>query len=206
MRGATRCPTMPRDDHPASADELNARIRARDPEAIRAVVERYADQIFRAARGAGLSRQEAEDVSQATFVSFVEGAARFEGRSHVRTWLFGILFRKLAEIRRHLSRDGRMDDIEAVVEKRFDVDGSWSQPPSSADGRAIGHEIRQEIGDCLRGFSLQQRMAFLLREVEDLSTREIRDILGVTESNVGVLLFRARNRLRECLEAKGFAR
>ncbi len=197
---------MPREDVPASDNRLNARIRARDPEAIRSVVERYADQIFRAARGAGLSRQEAEDVSQATFVTFVEGASRFEGRSHVRTWLFGILFRKLAEMRRHLSRDGQMDDIETVVEERFDVDGGWSQPPTAADGRAISHEIRQEIGDCLRGFSLQQRMAFLLREVEGLTTREIHDILGVTESNVGVLLFRARNRLRECLESKGFAR
>jgi RNA polymerase sigma-70 factor (ECF subfamily) len=197
---------MPRDHTPADTPDLNARIRGRDPEAIRAVVERYADQIFRAARGAGLSRPEAEDVSQATFMTFVERAERFEGRSHVRTWLFGILFRKLAEMRRHLSREGQMDDIEAVIEQRFNVDGSWSHPPMSADGPTIGREIRQEIGACLRGFSLQQRMAFLLREVEGLTTREIRDILGVTETNVGVLLFRARNRLRECLEAKGFTR
>ncbi len=50
---------------------------------------------------------------------------------------------------------------------------------------------------------LQQRMAFVLREVEDLSTVEICKILDVTRTNLGVLLYRARNRLRECLESKG---
>ena len=46
-------------------------------------------------------------------------------------------------------------------------------------------------------------MAFVLREVEDLSTVEICKILDVTRTNLGVLLYRARNRLRECLESKG---
>ena len=46
-------------------------------------------------------------------------------------------------------------------------------------------------------------MAFILREVEGLATDEIRKILEVTRTNPGVLLYRARNRLRECLEARG---
>ncbi len=46
-------------------------------------------------------------------------------------------------------------------------------------------------------------MAFLLREVEELDTEEICNILEVTRTNLGVLLHRARTRLRECLEAKG---
>ncbi len=46
-------------------------------------------------------------------------------------------------------------------------------------------------------------MAFVLREVEGLSTEEICKILEVSRTNLGVLIYRARNRLRECLEAKG---
>ena len=46
-------------------------------------------------------------------------------------------------------------------------------------------------------------MAFYLREVEGLSTAEICKILGVTSTNLGVMLYRVRNRTRECLEAKG---
>ena len=49
-------------------------------------------------------------------------------------------------------------------------------------------------------------MAFVLREVEGLSTEEIREVLDVTSTNLGVLLYRSRNRLRECLEKSGVER
>ena len=49
-------------------------------------------------------------------------------------------------------------------------------------------------------------MAFVLREIEGLATPEICKILEVTRTNLGVMLYRVRNRLRECLEAKGFGR
>ena len=74
-------------DHP----DLAERIRARDPEALQVVIETYLPQILCAARGAGLKPREAEEVAQNTFTTFVESAERFEGRSHVRTWIFGIL-------------------------------------------------------------------------------------------------------------------
>ena len=62
-----------------------ARIQAQDSAALEAVVKAYLDQIFRAALGAGLHHDQAEDTTQATFLTFVESANRFEGRSHVRT-------------------------------------------------------------------------------------------------------------------------
>ncbi len=183
--------------------ELSARIRARDPATLRAVVRAYLPQILRAARGAGVASQQAEDVAQDTFAAFVETAPRFEGRSHVRTWLFGILYRKISETRRHLDRDRRTDAIDEVVESRFDAAGSWSQPPRSADSALHSREIREQIEDCLDASSTRHRMAFLLREVEELSTEEICKILDVTVTNLGVMLYRVRNRLRECLEAHG---
>lgn len=182
---------------------LDHRIRVRDPAAIRAVVEGYADQIFRAARGLGLSPAEAEDLCQAVFMTFVETADRFEGRSHVRTWLFGILYRKLAEHRRSEARARAMGELDDIVEQRFDTSGSWQRPPEPADATAIGREIRQQIGGCLEASPLQPRMAFLLYEVEGLTYAEIREILGVSTNHLGVMLYRIRNRLRECLEAKG---
>ncbi len=74
-------------------------MRASDQAAIQTVVETYLAQILRAARGAGLDSQQAEDVTQATFTTLIEAAPRFEGRSSVRTWLFGILYKKIAEAR-----------------------------------------------------------------------------------------------------------
>ena len=183
--------------------EFAARIRARDSQALGAVVHAYLSQILRAARGAGLNPQQAEEVTQTTFVTFIETAPRFEGRSHVRTWLFGILYKKIAEARRYFHRDRQMEDIEEVVERRFRPDGKWMHPPRSMDLKLHQKEIRQGIQECLNEVPLKQRMAFVYREIEGLSTAEICKILEVTDTNLGVLLYRARNRLRECLEKKG---
>ena len=183
--------------------QLAARIRKGDPEVLQAVTQAYLAQIFRSARGAGLDPEHAEEVTQATFTTFIEKAAGFEGRSHVRTWLFGILYNKIAEARRHLTREREMDEIEDVVEQRFDSNGSWMNPPRQVDIQLYASEIREFLEDCLQTVSTQQRMAFVLREVEGFSSDEICKILDVTHTNLGVLMFRVRNHLRECLEARG---
>lgn len=179
------------------------RIRDRDPEALGAVVKAYLPQVVRAGRGAGLAADVAEDVAQSTFATFIESAPNFQGRSHVRTWLFGILYKKIAETRRGLARDREFDDIDQVMRGRFDESGSWTAPPRPADARLRDREIREGITACLDGAPTTQRMAFVLREVEDLDTEEICKILDVTRTNLGVMLYRIRNRLRECLESKG---
>ena len=183
---------------------LAERIRERDAAAIEEVVHTYLPQIFRAALGAGLDHALAEDVTQSTFATFIESAPRFEGRSHVRTWLFGILYKKIAEARRRLKRDRDTDDIDEVFEQRFSGSGFWTKPPRPVDADVFEQEVRQGIDDCLEEVPAQQKMAFVLREIEELESEEICKILEVTRTNLGVLLHRVRNRLRECLESKGF--
>jgi len=181
---------------------LAARIRSQDPEALEAVANAYLEQILRAARGAGLNQPQAEEVTQNTFTTFIETAPRFEGRSHVRTWVFGIFYRKIQEARRGFAKDRRMDDIDDVFEARFDETSSWSRPPRGPEDDLFAKEARGEIGNCLETVPDRQRLAFILREVEGLETEEISKILDASVTNLGVMLFRARNRLRECLEDK----
>jgi RNA polymerase sigma-70 factor (ECF subfamily) len=165
-------------DHP----DFPSRVRDRDSNALEAVVRAYLPQVVRAARGAGLDQ--------------------FEGRSHVRTWIFGILYKKIAETRRRLSRDRDVDDLDEVFEQRFDTDGSWTRPPRPVDSDAYAAEIREGIAGCLEDVPTKPRVAFVLREVQGLETEEICKILEVTRTNLRVLLHRVRNRLRECLESK----
>jgi len=179
------------------------RLRARDPEALRAVVHEYLPQCVRAARGAGLGPEEAEDVAQTALVTFLEKIDRFEGRSRVRTWLFGILFNKISEARRALGRSQDIDQIDTVLESRFNRRGHWTSPPRSAESLVLDREMMTHLEECLDETPDAQRAAFVLREVEGLGTDEICKILDVTATNLGVMMYRARNRLRECLEQKG---
>lgn len=141
-------------------------IRSRDPQTLDAIIREYLPQIVRAARAAGLNPLEADDAAQSTFMTFLEKADTFEGRSRVRTWLFGILFRKIMEVRRAADREYEADDIDAVIERRFDANGSWIRPPQAADADFYARQVREGINDCLEITPPKQRMAFVLREIE----------------------------------------
>ena len=191
------------DLQPSRDPAFVARLQQRDPEALEAVVGAYLGQLLRTARASGLNAQAAEDVVQETFTTFVEKVDSFEGRSHVRTWLFGILYRKIAEARRGRQREDQFSDIDETMEQRFDDRGHWSDPPRSIVDRLYDAQVRDHLEECLDDTPEQQRMAFVLREIEELDSEEICNILDVTRTNLGVILYRARNRLRECLESRG---
>lgn len=183
-----------------------ARIRACEPRALEATVKAYLSHILRAARGAGLNEEQARDSTQEVFKTFIETAERFEGRSHIRTWLFGILYHKISEARRNIAKKESNEDIDDMLEKRFDEKGMWSRPPVEADSATWRREIAKHIEDCMEPLPETQRLSFHLREVEDCDSEEICKILDVSRTNLGVLLYRARNSLRECLEEKGVER
>jgi RNA polymerase sigma-70 factor (ECF subfamily) len=181
-------------------------LRARDPAAIREVADQQARRIYRAARGLGFSPSEAEDLAQDVFVTFLETLDRFEGRSAVGTWLFGILHHKAQERRRTHAREDSTSALEEAFEKRFDVSGSWLQPPVESDRLVESRETREVLRDCLEGLPAQQREVFQLRQVEELPAADVAGIVGCTTNHVGVLLHRARLRLRACLDGKGVGR
>jgi len=181
-------------------------LRDRDPAAIREVVDQQGRRIFRAARGLGFSPSDAEDLAQEVFLTFLETLDRFEGRSAVGTWLFGILHHKAQERRRSHAREDSTDALEEAFEKRFDANGSWLRPPVDADRLVESRETGEALRDCLAGLPAQQREVFQLRQVEDLSATDVARIVGGTTNHVGVLLHRARVRLRACLDGKGVGR
>ena len=182
------------------------RLRHRDPEALADAAGENARPLFKAARALGFDEARAEDLVQDVFATFLERLDSFEGRSQLRTWLFGILYRKALERHRASIREDRMDPIDAVFESRFDACGKWARPPADLERLLLSKELGEMIGECMDGLPANQRAAFVLREVEGFDTAEICKILDVSVTNFGVLIFRARAKLRECLEAKGWKR
>lgn len=187
---------------PKNADVLTL-LRERDPSTLEAIVREHARQLYKISRALGFSEYEAEDLVQDTFAVFLQTLDRFEGRSQVRTWLIGILYKRAHERRREQARDEKSDPIDTVFESRFDQTGRWRKPPEDLERLFASKEIGHLISQCLDEVPVQQREAFLLREIEGLETKEICKILDLTVTHVGVLLHRARIRLRECLALKG---
>lgn len=183
-------------------EELLRRFREKDPEALSQVVREHAADLYRASLGFGLAPCDAEELVQASFVTFLGACQRFEGRSSVKTFLFGILYKKALEQGRKRSKELATDPADEVFDGRFRTGGHWSQTPKGPDEEAALNETSRLIGECLDGLSDQQRAAFQLKEVDGQSNADICNVLDLNDTHLRVLLFRARNKLRECLERK----
>ncbi len=186
--------------------DLLARLRDRDPELLASLVAEHTQPLYRAARGMGFREVEAEDLVQDVFISFLGSLDKFEGRSKLRTWLFGILHNRSMEHFRKRQQDRLHDQIDELFESRFDGEGKWSAPPRDLLRLLESKVLGEAIDRCLDGLPPAQRSVFVLREMEGLETPEICKILDVTVTNLGVLTHRARVRLRECLEGRGWGR
>ncbi|MDE2293644.1 MAG: sigma-70 family RNA polymerase sigma factor [Elusimicrobia bacterium] len=175
-------------------------VRARDPEALGAMVEEHLPVLLAGALAMGLPRADAEEAVSATFEAFLADIDRFEGRSSLRTYLFGIMYHKALNLRAKATREAATEDIEALFEARFDASGSWARPPRGPEAEALDDELRSWILRCAEGLPEAQRAAFFLKEVEGTGPEAVCNVLGVTATNLRVMLHRARLKLRECLE------
>lgn len=177
-------------------------VRRRDGAAIERLVRAYTAPLRRAALGMGFDAETAEELAQDTFITFYDKAPGFEGRSSFWTYLYAILYRKGMEKRREYAKMRKHDPIDDVMADRFDASGHWVKPPVGPEEFVLAAETAENLRQCLEVLPLSQRTAFMLREVDDLESKDICNVLEVSATNLGVLLFRARNRLRECLEKK----
>jgi len=182
--------------------EFLALLKSRDNGAIETVVRAYTETLYRGALGLGFNEQTAEELVQQVWNTFFDVVPNFEGRSHVRTFIFGILYNKASEMRRELKRYETTDNIEETMNSRFAADGKWAKPPIDPEQFLLASETLELIQNCLDALPVTQRMAFCLKEIDDHGSSDICKILGVTVTNLGVLMYRARNRLRECIENK----
>ncbi|MBW1982170.1 MAG: sigma-70 family RNA polymerase sigma factor [Deltaproteobacteria bacterium] len=175
-------------------------------------VDEHGDALFRYALLRLKDPVLAEDMVQETLLAAFRGRETFKGHSTLRTWLFGILKHKIVDHIRKASRELSVDHTESKVfhgNEPFDERGGWRQGPAKwATDPGLLFRQREFWGvlqECLTELPLRQHQAFTLRELDGLSIAEICKILGVSTTNGGVLLHRARLRLRECLEGNWFS-
>lgn len=178
------------------------RLKTKDRDAIETVVTSYTEHLYKACLGLGFNKLEADDITQSVWLTFFDAIVNFEGRSKIKTFLFGILYNKASEYRKKIKKTELCFDIESVVDNHFDKEGHWVDSPKDPERFLMAAQISKIISDCIDLLPLTQKMAFHLKEVEGEMTEEICKILTITSTNLGVLIFRAKNQLRECIEKK----
>ncbi len=186
--------------------QSGATIQTPDPETW---VDRYGDSLFRYALARIQDPAIAEDLVQETFLAGLRARDTFKGNSSEKTWLTGILKHKIIDYIRKKSREQPVDNFDSFIgdmDELFDEKGHWRVGPAKWTVNPMKlleqKEFWKVFSRCLSGLSSRLAQAFLLREMDGLSSDEIRKILNVTATNSYVILSRARMRMRNCLEIK----
>lgn len=197
-----------RDDAVDEDVRLLERLRAGDEAAFVTLVGRHHDAMLRLARTFVNSHAVAEEVVQETWLGVLRGIDRFEERSSLRTWLLAILVNRARSIGTREARSVPASDgaVAAVDASRFDASGAWSSPPEpwteAVEARIGAAGLRTEILAALAQMPERQRAVVMLRDVDDLRSDEVCEILALTPANERVLLHRGRSRLRQALETR----
>ena len=192
--------------------KLVAALLRGDEQVFMELVDRYQASLLKVATVSLGNPSVAEEVVQETWVGVLQALPRFEGRSSLKTWIFGIL---MNAIRKRRDRDRRLppttafaDDLgsgePAVEPGRFGTTRQWSVPPASwavlPEARLLSQETLAHLRTAITALPLSQRAVITLRDVEGLSADEACNVLSISETNQRVLLHRARSRVRRAME------
>ena len=178
---------------------LVARARDGDSEAFNELVNRYSRKIYRLAKHITQNDEDAEDVLQETFLKAYEHLNGFQGQSKFYTWIVRIAVNEaLMKLRKRKSDrsvplDEPLDTGEDTVVREIAV---WDENPEQKYSR---EELAQILDEAVQGLKPVFRTVFVLRDIEELSTEEAAEALGISVPAVKSRLLRARLQLREKL-------
>ena len=179
--------------------QLVAKAREGDLAAFNELVQRYDRKIFRLAKHITQNDEDAEDVLQETFLKAFEHLGDFQGQSKFYTWIVRIAVNEsLMKLRKRRSDrtvplDEPVDTGEDTMVREIAV---WEENPEQKYSREEMAKILEEAVDTLRPAF---RTVFVLRDIEELSTEETAEALGISIPAVKSRLLRARLQLREKL-------
>ncbi len=186
---------------PAFTDEsdLIARARQGDGQAFTLLVNRYERKIFRLAKHITQNVEDAEDVLQDTFLKAYEHLDGFQEQSKLYTWLVRIAVNEsLMKLRKR--RTGKLlsldEDIDTGEEKVAREIAVWDDNPEQ---RYSHEEMQAILRQAIDGLAPIFRTVFVLRDVDELSTEEAAEALGISVPAVKSRLLRARLQLRDKL-------
>jgi RNA polymerase sigma-70 factor (ECF subfamily) len=181
-------------------------------------VEEHGDYLFKFALLRLRDESLAEDMVQETFLAALKGGKSFQGRSAEKSWLAGILKNKVYDHFRRAARETPFTDLQFYDNEEADRfvneglgQGGWIHERGPQEWAKAGESLDDEqfwqaYHSCAEKLPPKVAAVFNLREVDGLESKEVCTILDISESNLWVMLHRARMALRRCLEKNWFVK
>lgn len=178
---------------PDSSDqEIVEKAVGGDAKAFRQLVEKHQSFVYKLAHRFVGERDDAEDITQESFIRLWKNLNRYRPEIKLTTWLYKIVtnlcldFSK-SKYNRQSNRSVELDDHRGMI-------SAWS-----ADQSLLDEELRLAVEKLTADFSPKQKAVFVLRDLEDLSMQEISEILSMSPGKVKSNLYYARKKMSELI-------
>lgn len=180
-------------------------------------LEEHGDYLYSYAMSRLREPEAAEEIVQETLLAALQSYHKFAGNCSERTWLVSILKHKVIDHYRRSSRRANVENIDTLMaepEESFQAEGEWQGHWKNGAGpldwgsdpyrELEKSEFWEVFQTCLAELPPRLAKVFTLREIEAYSSNEVCEILNISESNLWVMLHRARTQLRKSLEQRWF--
>ncbi len=173
-------------------------------------VDRYGDLMYRFTLVRVKDPGIAEEIVQVTFFAALQSVHSFAGRSSEKSWLFGILKHKILDHFREVKKNRIYDTSLPEDQDPFEYDpsGHWRKMPQNwnldPEKASENQALTEALARCLDDLPEKFREVFVLKEIEGLDSEQICNDFNIKPTNLWVILHRARNKLKKCLETHWF--
>ena len=163
------------------------------------LLDLFSDKVFNTALGLLQNKEDAEDITQEVFAEVFQSVAKFRQQSKLSTWIYRIAVTKSLELIRSRQRNKRSAIILSLFGKEDQIHVSNNEPFYHPGANLEHKEMSAVLFDAIHRLPLNQRTAFTLNKLENLSYAELAEVMNVSIPSVESLLFRAKQKLRELL-------
>ena len=188
---------------PETDAELVAGLQAGDARAFETLIRHHTPPLLRLARRFLGTEEDARDALQDAMVAVYRSIGTFEGNAMLSTWLHRVVVNACLMKLRAKRRRPNETDIEPLLPS-FLEDGHQTEPctawTETAESMMEREETRALVRDCIEKLPDAYRIVLHLRDIEEMSTEETAEILGITRNAVKIRLHRARQALRTLLD------
>ncbi|HEX4956166.1 MAG TPA: sigma-70 family RNA polymerase sigma factor [Thermoanaerobaculia bacterium] len=183
---------------------LVAALRGGDDRAFEFLVVHYGGRMLATSRRLLRNEEDAKDALQEAFIQAFRAVHRFEGLAQLSTWLHRIVINSC--LMRMRSRKARPEESIEEMLPRFAEDGhsvkEYQDWPESAERMIERREVRELVRATIERLPETHRTVLMLRDIEELDTATVAELLGITENAVKIRLHRARQALREQIDPR----
>jgi RNA polymerase sigma-70 factor (ECF subfamily) len=177
------------------------RLKNREEQAYREMVERYSDLVYSTAYAIVQNELDAEDLTQECFVEITNAIYRFKGESKLSTWMYRIVTNLALYHLRSKKRKKRFGFLYSIDDSENKLNPINNLKSADTPFQVLEQKEKSKIlFSALNQLPENQRIAFILHNMEQQSYKEICEIMELSLSAVESLIFRAKQNLRKQLE------